>query len=281
MKSVAELYIGMQLITEEIHPDVQNIMNSSEIQPKDKLKHVVKKVREMISNGQDTGLESDKPKKGSSRAVFFPKEHKEITVDGAKTKTPTAVKIAFNGQLDKYHGEDTLLGEDQNRAESDYFINNQYGVFRHERGEYHTNENPVLAPVFDSHEDHHHIEMGRIEKFNTKDMANATKTKEFPKGLSLHDVTDTMEYHHRMAHGSNHYDEKLERISQHPYMENMIDMMHNSGMHPGDIAPRNMGIYVHPVTGKRHPVMCDWGFNSDIEKKYTKARRKMRGVPGY
>lgn len=271
------------ILTEAVHAAIQSIMDDPDIHPRNKLSTVTKKVRELIKAGEETGLESDKPKKGSSRAVFFPTEHKEITVDGVKTKTPTAVKIAFPGLLDKYHSEPTIMGEDQNAIEADNVINKQYGVLGRNNvtGEYKTNQYGLLAPVFSAHPEAHHLEMGRVEKFNTKDFVEATKNPEYPKGIKPSEFRDALEYHHNMAHGVRHIsahdnsDDHLEHISNHPFVQNGIDMMNDSGMHPGDLAPRNMGIYVHPVTGKRHPVVIDWGFSNQIAKKYTEARKNM------
>lgn len=282
IKNIQNAYIAMygknEILSEAVHEAIQSIMDSDNIPASNKLAAISKKAKELISSGTDTGLESDKPKKGSSRAVFFPREHKEITVDGVKTKTPTAVKIAFPGKLDKYHGEDTTLGEDQNAAESDHHINNTYGVLRKTgQNEYTTNEHPILAPVLSTHSEHHYLEMGKVEKYNSKDLAEATKNKEFPKGLKHDEITTAMRYHHDQAHGQrpmlNGYDDDhLEKVSDHPWVSKAISMMHDSGMHPGDLRPANMGIYTHPVTGKKHPVVIDYGFSNQIAQKYNKAR---------
>lgn len=120
--------------------------------------------------------------------------------------------------------------------------------------------------------------MGRVEKFSAKDLADHTKNKEFPKGLKLDDIRNSLLKIHDEAHGKDYRgsdSDKLDKIAEHPYVEHLTDMMHNSGMHPGDISPRNMGVYVHPVTGHRHPVMIDWGFSKDIAKKYDKARKNI------
>lgn len=280
------MYASSIVITEEVHKDIQSIMDADK-PVATKLNAVVKKTRELIKAGHETGMESDKPKKGSSRAVFFPKDNKEISVDGKKTSSPTAVKIAFAGVLDKHHGEKSLLGEDQNRLESDHFVNRTYGILGHKSGgvdhEYessHHESGGVLAPVFSTHEDHHHLEMGRVTKLNTKDTAEATKTKEFPKGLKHDEIRDAMIHEHATAHGSffhptypRNNPDHLEKVKSHPWVEHAIDMMHNTGMHPADLHEENMGIYHHPVTGKKHLAIIDYGFSNDISKKYTKARQ--------
>jgi hypothetical protein len=287
--NIQSAYMGMyDIILEEIHPDIQKAMDS-DTNVKNKLNAVTTTARKLIKAGVDTGMESDKPKKGSSRAVFFPKDHKEFTLDGVKTKSPTAVKIAFAGTLDKHHGESSLLGEDQNEKESDHWVNKEYGIHHldHNSGHHVSNKHEsggILAPVFGTHPDNHHLEMGRVTKLNTKDLAEATKNKEFPKGLKHSEIKDALMHEHNQAHGqrvgygSTHSDEHLEKVKEHPWVEHTIDMMHNTGMHPGDLNTGNMGIYHHPVTGKKHAAIIDWGFSNDIAKKYTLARRNAAKV---
>ena len=282
MANVCEAYLGMyaqNILIEAIHPDIQAHLDS-DTPAKWKYKNVASAISKLNRVGQDTGLEDSKPKKGSSRAVYFPKEERKIVVDGHETSSPTAVKIAFEGQLDKHHGEDTLLGEDQNRLEADHFIRDNHSVFsQNHDGSFHTNKRGVLAPVFDSHPEGHHLEMGRVEPYNAKDLANYTKNDDFPKGLTHKHITEALTREHEYAHGTGHRtytdkeNETHDKVMGHPYVEAMVDMMHNSGMHPGDLNPRNMGIYVHPVTKVRHPVIIDYGFSNDIARKYTKARR--------
>jgi len=293
MYNIVEAYSGMYpvLIIEEFHPHIQEIMDNDSIPVANKLNMVTAKARNLIKAGVDTGMESDKPKKGSSRAVFFPKTPKRVTVDGHDVYAPTAVKIAFSGQLDKHHGESSLLGEDQNGKESDHHINRSYGILKNGHGDnYESSDHEsggVLAPVFGTHPEHHHLEMGRVTPAVSKDIAEATRTKEFPKGLKHEDIQEAMMHEHNMAHGMGGYgqtpqnEDKLEKTKEHPWVEHAISMMHDSGMHPGDLGKRNMGIYHHPVTGKKHLAIIDYGFDSDIAKKYTKARmnsaRKSRG----
>lgn len=288
IKTVTEAYLGMyQVINEEMHPDIKTILDSESLPTHHVFKAVSKKISDLGKQGIDSGIEDGKPKKGSSRAVYFPKDHKEITVDGTKTKTPTAIKIAFEGQLDKHHGEDTLLGQDQNRLESDHHINSGYGVLSYDHeGHYKTNHHGVLAPVFESHSEGHHLEMGRVEKYNAKDLANHTKNEDFPKGLKHEQIYNSLNYEHNQAHGGRNWSHTQEpkdhdKIIEHPYVSSMISMMHDSGMHPGDLSPNNMGVYVHPVTGHRHPVIIDYGFSNDIAKKYHKARMNMSKKRGW
>jgi hypothetical protein len=286
-EAYTKMYASNIIISEEVHKDIQSIMDDSNVPVSSKLSKVTSKVKSLIAGGHDTGLESDKPKNGSSRAVFFPKEHKEISVDGKKTKTPTAVKIAFHGTLDKHHGEDTSLGQDQNEKESDHYINSNYGILRedsHRKGEYHSSDHEsggVLAPVFSTHPDHHYLEMGKVDKPDSKSISEATKTKEFPKGLKHDEIQDAMMHEHAQAHGQKHYskysEDHLDHVKEHPWVDHAISMMHASSMHPGDLRKANMGIYTHPVTGKKHLAIIDYGYSNEIAKKYSNARRKMGG----
>lgn len=281
MYSIVEAYgsIYPHLINEEFHPQIQEIMDNDNIPAANKLNMVTAKARNLIKAGVDTGMESDKPKKGSSRAVFFPKAHKVINVDGKDTSSPTAVKIAFAGTLDKHHKESSLLGEDQNSKESDHHINGHYGILSYDHGNKYTSNSHesggVLAPVFSTHPEYHHLEMGRVTPALAKDIVEATRTKEFPKGLKHEEIQAAMTHSHEQAHGQNRssaaHDEQMEKIKEHPWVEHAISMMHDSGMHPGDLNKRNMGIYHHPVTGKKHLAIIDYGFSNEIAKKYHKA----------
>lgn len=283
MDKIQDAYIEMynKLILEQLHPELQNVIDDDRDSD---MGHtifpaVTKKIREIAARGEDTGLQDGKPKKGSSRAVFFPKEPKKTLIDNKETHVPTAVKIAMPGKLDKYHGETTLLGQDQNIIEGDHGLT-YHSVLRQnmDSNQYKTNHEGVLAPVFDRHVEGHHLEMGRVEKYTSKDLANHTKTKEFPRGITHKQLQDTLIYEHNSAHGGSKYeDPEHEKLRDHPYVDSMINMMHDASMHPGDLVPRNMGTWVHPHTGHRYPVVIDYGFSNNIAKKYAKARRNASG----
>lgn len=276
---------GLPILSEEIHHIIKDILDSSATPVDGKLSMITREARKLIANGQSTGFENDKPLKGSSRAVFFPTDHKPIELDGQRIHVPTAVKIAFPGQLDKYTGHHQLLGEMQNYNES----TTDYAVIRPIHGhtnihvpgnhpKFETNPDGVTAPILSTHPDHHYLEMGRADKFNAKDLREYTKHPDFKKGLSHQEIKKAMEYHHDMANGQqmSYYQDRdselHEHISDHPHTTNMLNAMHDMGMHPADLTPRNMGIWTHPLTGVRHPVMIDYGFSTEIGKLYHKAR---------
>jgi hypothetical protein len=273
-----EYELPYNLLSEELHQQLQSILDDDSIHHSSKLIHVTQKVRQLIRQGDETGLESDKPKKGSSRAVFFPKENKKIILDGKETWMPTAVKIAFPGSLDRFTGSNMLLGQHQNSVESDHHIIRHHSVLTPiGDNRYETNENGVLMPVLSSHPEHHYIECGRAEKYNSNDLRAHTKNAEFPKGLSHQDIVKSLIHEYHNAHGIDHYsrikDDVHEKVMEHPHMMNMMDMVNHSSMVPYDIAPRNMGIWEHPHTGKKYPVCIDYGFSKDISKLYSAARK--------
>lgn len=270
--------LSTYILSEAIHKQIQEVMDA-ETNPKQKLNAVTRTARDLIKNGQDTGLESDKPKKGSSRAVFFPKEHKEIELDHQKVKTPSVVKIAFPGTLDRYNHSGKLLGEHQNEVESDHFTNNHYGIIcESQPGKFHTNtETGILPPHFGHHEEHHHLEMGRVEKVTAKGFKEATKTPDFPSGITHKEFYDAVNHNHAQAHGKTHYSsfshEKLEKLQDHPLVANVNDFVGTTDNHPADMDKRNMGLWHHPITGKKHVVLSDFGYSNNVQREYNAARK--------
>jgi hypothetical protein len=265
----------MTILSEAIHAELQDILDR-EHGASTKLNEVARRARHLIASGQDTGFADDKPKKGSSRAVFFPKEPKKIILDGKETYLPTAVKIAFPGKLDKYTGDSMLLGEHQNQLEADHHIQRHYGMLIPVgHNQYETNPNGVLAPVMESHPDHHYLEMGHCSAYNAKDLREHTKDARFKKGISHAELQEHMLSEYRSAHGESHYGSGHPDLIHSDHANNMIDAMHSMGLHPGDLSPRNMGIWTHPHTGHKHPVILDYGFSTDIANLYSRARRKM------
>lgn len=281
--SLNTLYRETAIVLEEgeLHPEIKDILHD-EVNNKwnQKLTRISKKMRDLTSRGEDTGIEGDKPKKGSSRAVFFPTAPKKLKIDGRDTDVHTAVKIAFKGQLDGHTGSPMMLGEHQNEIESDHFVRQHHAVLTHDpsTGEYHTNPEGVTAPVFDNHEDHHWLEMGKARNMTKKDFKEATKTSSHPKGLDFDKFHAKLEKDHNDAHGGRGYSPHLskedeEHIESHPMYENTTNFIHTSDNHPGDLRIQNWGMWKHPITGKEHPVIRDYGFSNQIAKLYHKGRK--------
>lgn len=145
-------------------------------------------------------------------------------------------------------------------------------------GSYKTNPHGVLAPVLDSHKDSHWLEMGHARNMTRKEFSDATKTDTHPKGLDFDLLHKHLVNLHAEAHGQNPWhhlsDEQVHHVESHPMFDNVKDFMDNSGNHPGDLRLQNWGMWSHPITGKEHPVIRDWGFSNEINKKYNIARKK-------
>lgn len=277
--------IGEDVINEgkesSIHPELQKVLDDPINDKRNqKLTKFSKKVKDLISRGEDTGLQHDKPKKGSSRAVFFPKNPRQVEVDGKAVPANTAVKIAFKGKVDPYTEDETLLGQHQNEIETDHFLQQHYSVLSPQGdGKYKTNEHGVIPPVYDSHPDDHWLEAGHSRNMSRKDFKEATKHESAPKGLDFDTVHHHLLNEHREAHGMrktyNISEEDAKAIDGHPLVDNLRDMMGNMGLHPADFNIDNWGMFKHPVTGKEHPVLRDYGCSDQIAKAYEKARKKM------
>lgn len=265
------------VLSESMHEKLRSIIES-EVNPRRKLNILTGTVRQMVKNGEDTGLESDKPKKGSSRAVFFPKEPKHITIDDQPAQVHSVVKVAFPGALDAHTGDESLLGEHQNRMESDNYLNRTYGVLHEDSeksGSFHYNENGVLPPHFGAHEDHHWLEMGRVSKLNAKDFKEATKTPEFPKGITHDDFFHAVGSHYAESNGRKYPYMVNESLQDHPLVQRFNYLSGDADIHPADFVKQNMGIWTHPITGKKHIVASDFGNSTSISKLYSTARDKL------
>ncbi len=266
----------MSVLNEELHAEIQGILDSNK-ELSSKHTAIAKKIRNLTANGIDTGLENGRPKKGSSRAVYFPKEHRNIEIDGQSTHLPTAVKIAFKGFLDKYKTKDEpMLGELQNNIEAEPH-HNHYRVLREQgEGRYETNENGILAPVLKSHQDGHWLEMAKVHNITEKEFKNLTVNEKFPKGISHSDFKDALMIEHSISKGYNMKHYKPE-ILEHPLVHNYMNHMFDTGSDPSDYVKGNMGIFVHPITGHNHIVLRDYGYNEETSKAYNTLRNRAMG----
>jgi hypothetical protein len=280
MKTFDKFMSNIFNLDEAIHQEIKDIMDDNTYSHKSKLSRVTAKLRDFSSKGIDSGIENSTPKKGSSRAVFFPKEEHEIQLDGKPAKMKTAVKIAFKGTLDAHTGSHMLLGEHQNEFESSHYINSNYGIIsKNHDGHYETNKHGVLAPVVDTHEDHHHITMGHARNMSKLDFKNATKTESHPKGLDFDKFHAHLMHDYHQAHGTRNYSSNLtneeheehEHIASHPLTDKVKDFVYSTDQHPADLVKGNWGMWKHPHTGVEHPVIRDFGYSHEVSKLYNTA----------
>lgn len=280
-----ESYELQGILSEEFHELIHRVLDDEHIPPTRKHDAVTKTARMLIANGMDTGMESDKPKKGSSRAVYFPKESKKIILDGKETELPTAVKIAYPGQVDKYHVGSKMLGQMQNEVETSKSAHRHSVITEgFHPNTYESNPYGVLAPLLGSHPDNHWLEMGRVTPMNAKDFAEATVSESHPKGLKLKHLVHGLKAHWADAHGkSNSYHvsevggpDAFDKLYDSDHFNNFHHAMDDLMLQPNDFSPRNMGIWHHPITGKKHAVLIDYGFDHKISKAYGAARERQR-----
>lgn len=286
MEHVYREYFGMVITEAEIHPDVMAAVNR-DASKHYRFDHLTKTVRSMIKKGVPTGLSDDKPKKGSSRAVFFPEDDHPAKIDGQDTKIPHVLKVAFSGQLDKHLPQDhPLLGQMQNEHEIAH--SHGYSVLRPTgKDEFETNHEGFLPPLVDHHADSHWMQVGKINKCTAKDFKDATKTKDFPKGITHKEFFHTVNHEWKASNGENHWShevspERREQVMEHPLVQRALGFCIDTDTHPGDFEMRNMGVWKHPITGQNHIVAADAGFSRNVAKAYMKARDNMRNkMRGY
>lgn len=280
-----------EVVSEAVHADLQSIMDSDSIPAHEKLNVITKHVQNIKASNGDTGLIGDTPKKGSSRAVFFPRDPKTLVLDGIPARIPTAIKIAHQGEIEKsVDREGPLLGQMQNEAEADPLMAHHHGMIRkNQDGTYHTNPDGVIPPVFSAHQDHHHIEVGRVSPFHEAKFKEATTDSSFPNGITHDEFHDTIQHIWAKAHGmsgfhhaSTDFDRMDNVLVHHPFVKNTIAFCSDTNTHPSDFVRDNIGTWTHPHTGKLHPILLDYGFQGHVVKayqdmfhKYEKAKKSI------
>ena len=267
-----------KLLQEQFHSEIQDILDSND-DSDHKFRLVSRKMRDFSKKGVDSGFYYGPPSKGSSRAVYFPKEEKKINVDGHETTTPYVVKMAYEGELDGHKSDQSapLFGEMQNELESDPHTIRSHSVLRKdEHGNFHTNPNGVIPPHFGNHEQHHYLMAGRVDPYNDKDFKTATKSHDFPQGITHEDFHRAVNNFWEESHGkdrpmSPRSREQMDKLMGHPLVSNVANLIADTDAHPADMVKQNMGIWTHPVKKTKHAVLLDYGYSNDIMKQYRQA----------
>jgi len=293
----------------ELHPELQQVLDSS-LPPTKKRNSFLQKIKKIESDGEETGLVGKKPK-GSSRMVVFHKEPREIVLDGVRTQLPTITKIAHTskntrGSLESYipyhFHENSSFGTMQNQHEGDSVMHKMHSVLRpitsipdpypqkrfHGHGfediseikPFEFNRDGVLAPMIDQDTANHSwLQMGHVKDIDKNRFKALTITKEFPKGITHDEFYSAMNREHYAAKGHDidhgHNNNRIDDIvDSHPFAQNVLSYMADSGTHPGDFFIGNLGEWKHPVTGQSHLVIRDAGGSSDILNLYLEARKR-------
>lgn len=271
----------LHFLAEDLHSELFDIMDDTGDIYK-KHKRITTHIRKLIADGVDTGLEGSRAKRGSSRAVYFPKDKKEVRIDGVPTHMHTALKIAFPGDLDgEQYRKNGMLGELQNNVESSHYYQEHSILIPKGHKEFETNEeHGILAPVIDSSHDDSWLEMGKADNISAKKFRDLTKSDSHPNGLHHNDVSAILDNEHKLkfGRGRTEYTPTEQAIVDHPFTQKLINLIHNTDIHPADLfeygkVGRNFGVWKHPVTGKEYPVVRDYGFTDSIAKEYSKRRR--------
>lgn len=247
---------------EDLHHELINILNSDvDINKKKNL--FSNKATELIDKGIDIGLKNKRAKLGSSRAVYFPNSDKSIEIDGKNSKIKSVVKLAFKSKIDRKN-DNILLGQMQNVNEMNPHIINKFSILtKDKKNKYYTNhEHPILAPLLDNHNRGDWVEMAHVDKMTESDFRKLTKNKDFPDGIEHSEWQNLMIDH---AYNEN---PKYNELEKHPFVKSSLELLKISHLEPNDLSIRNMGIFTHPVTKKKYPVISDYGLDEKVANEY-------------
>lgn len=149
------------VVTESLHPELHDIVTSPSRPGKAKQVTITKKIQELHSRGEETGLAGNMPK-GSSRMYMPHQDPHPVTLDGKDSYLDTGTKVAIRTSVEQYHNKSKFgglsLGGMQNHAENDdHFVNQQYRILhKSDHDTFHTNtEKGIFPPLIDHDEKNH------------------------------------------------------------------------------------------------------------------------------
>ena len=279
--NIKSLYINHVLInssailTEELHPEIHQLLGAhiNSYDRRSKITSIANRVRELTERGEQPGLTDDKPKQGSSRAVFFTTDHHEAKIDGVPAKIPHVIKIAIRGTLDRYRQPTApLLGEMQSLHEIE--SSKEHSVLtKGEDGNFTTNPHGFLPPLIDHEHRGKWMSVVKIAPITSRKFTELTKTPDFPHGLTHKTFLNAISYHYDNAHGyTNMSDPHMDDLILHPLVNNVLRYCAKTNTVPHDFERRNLGIWQHPVTGQEHIVASDAGFSFKVMLAYQAAQ---------
>jgi hypothetical protein len=276
-KRFFEYLNGMPILSEKLHAQVQAALDDN-LPAQHKLVQVARSIKEALHRGEDTGLQDSKPKKGSSRAVYFPKDPHPLNIDGHDTHLHTVMKIAFPSKLDRYQKSGKLLGEHQNLTESHDKCQQFSILTKHSDGSFKTNhDHGVFAPIVHAHEGGHYNVMGRISPVTEGKFRELTKTRECPDGITTQEFHGALNCHWDEAHGKAPHRYPEDHHLEHPLVNKFFNASVHADIHPGDFRKANLGIWKHPVHGTEHIVASDYGYSPKVAKHYREAFNRIYG----
>jgi hypothetical protein len=274
------------ILVETLHPELRSIVTSGDTFHS-KQSQLAKKIKNLSTRGEHTGIEGNMPK-GSSRAYLRHQEPHKITLDGKETQIPVGTKVAIRAALDKSHDKlehnGLSLGAMQNRAEGSH-DNDHYRILTHDEhdapGHFQSNHRSgIFPPLLDhDHKQHQWTEVGHTRDIKPSEFQSLTKTPDHPKGISHRDFVDSLVRHHDQNYG-RHWDRdqkhenKMDHVETHPLVDKFMSYHDETGHSPSDYRQKkNLGVFEHP-DGSKHIVARDHGFDTDVDMAYRAARRK-------
>lgn len=283
-KILHSIYLKEELILEEIHKELHDVISSSPITAKNKHKEIASKIKEITDRGEQTGVEGSMPK-GSSRLYLKHDKPIDVKIDGKKAKLQTGTKVAIRSNLDRHHDHKFFggsLGQIQMEAENGEFSNSRGNRVLEKVGEneFKTNKHGIFPPLIDHDElGNSWSHVGHVRDVSQKEFRELTKTKSHPQGITHKDFYVTLIREHNKSEGkhwqgSPEREKHFDKVIEHPLVERFNVYHSNTGEPPHDYMEiKNLGVFEHP-NGTKQIVSRDHGFNENVRSAYLRSRRK-------
>lgn len=215
---------------------------------------------------------------GSSRHYWEMPEKHHITLDGKPASIKHGIKLAVKSDLDDYH-TGKMFGKQQNIEESkpEY---NDFRVIKKTGDTYETNHSGVLTPIFHSEHDGSWVDVGHVTPLK-KDKTGFCDAidKLTPKNFSgrkpdiddiLIAVKDKEHLNQDPKYVMSSYNKRL--LDEHPFAKKLASLVTHTGITSHDLHSENFGIFEHPHTKEKIPVVLDYGANKTLLSNYQTAR---------
>lgn len=228
----------IESVKDLVSSDEYNALSSNDTE---NISHSLQKIRRTDrsnSNLKPAGI-------GSSREYYRVKTPEHITLDGEKVPVDTGIKVAYKGKF----GVDVAKTQNQNESRPE--LNNHYIIKKDEHGNYHTNENGIILPTLDHDKNNNWVHTLHVEPLSDKTkLQDYTKTESHPNGISGDDVEKAF----LVRNGK----------SDHPFIKKVKDFADAHNIAYRDIHGENVGIFTHPITKKKYPVLLDHGVTNGL-----------------
>lgn len=229
----------------------------------------------MIDIEKLVGEVSEEIKKGSTRLVYFPVNKRKIILDEIEIEIETVLKVAKSHTLE-LNTKKCDLGKFQNTVESNFEFSQYNAFLKKINGEYETNYNGILSPIFHYSKTYNWIEMFRVYPLTERIFQQTMALDLYPNGLYFSDVVNSIfECYTNIVREQNTtytkyitYD-KYDTIIKHPWVRNYISWMIEFNMVPWDLVIKNFGYIEHPISKKKIIVLCDYGYSEEYEKFFN------------